>query len=630
MAFEFSKETHKWCPQCAANIRKDAEWCKYCLKNIGSKFFCQQKTPPSFIVMFAMSWLPGYDELTMNISPGFRERFQSVHDEAVKEYIATTPNYEQLRRDKRVNPPCPNDPPEIETYGLLQDLLLSLRACGDDMHALCGEPRMVLLGFTPELIADEAERRLQEEERGNICKFCCEYVFPEEDCRFCKSNGVDAPTPPSLLVSFVKPPDLGLLSAIILWEAAKRQRESLSQVDAEMLERYCISAESISREIERQAINPDAVPMSQWRTRMLELNIESSRSVGECHLEDILSLGASCEWARKYDETVLVLHHGLSLVGDYPTLKLYKQRLLDALGHHYLLLNDNENHQKYSGIATAMMNSMLTGPQKKIFEESRKRSQEFFSEQGERFEKGPQDLRGELEKSEERIKKIIDEQSQLEEFTESDQVSKMIAKTRSAMSKILDRMSNDARSQIEAAEAKDAGDYRKAAELYKEAISRISNDPNEVPVHASLLCSLAEVQKLDGLIDVAEDSYKQAISVGEEVASLNEGREYSPISIACHAYAKFLIEIQRYEDAEKNLIRAMDMEEKSMRMFDMEFQRKAATVSENEVIIRETLAVLMQRTGRKSEAERLLEEAADLKFKCEEQERRRKAKRQQL
>jgi len=72
------------------------------------------------------------------------------------------------------------------------------------------------------------------------------------------------------------------------------------------------------------------------------------------------------------------------------------------------------------------------------------------------------------------------------------------------------------------------------------------------------------------------------------------------------------------------------MEEKSMRMFDMEFQRKAATVSENEVIIRETLAVLMQRTGRKSEAERLLEEAADLKFKCEEQERRRKAKRQQL
>lgn len=623
MVFEFSETTHKWCPQCAGNIRKTAEWCRFCLRNVSSKFRSSELFPPLHLVASVMPWLLGHDELTMNVSTGFRERFQRMHDETVEQFRETAPNYDEIRRQKRIDYPCPDEPPEAEAFGLLQDILLSMHDCGEDMQKVCSKPRLMLLDITPQLIADEALLRRQEEGNGNVCKFCQEFVFPEDVCRFCKSNGVEPTVSPPLMVGFVKPPDLGFLSAIILWEAAKRQRQSISRIDDALLDRYCINPEDIEAEVRRQIENPDAVPMSRWRGRVRDLNITTMRSFGDSHIEDILKLASSCDWAQKYDETVIVYHHGLSLVGDDPSMRLCKQRLLEGLGNHYLLVNDNENHLKYSGMASALMSSMLTGKSKERYEESREQTQMVLGSFAKRMKMSPEER---LKEVEQQIQKLEEEHSHQqgqpedEEFSASSVLRKIASASQCFVLEKLKEAAQSLRRQIEIDSAMNAGDHDRAAQLYQQEISSCGSGVNDLDVRSSLYCSLAEVQRLSGKFEEADESHRKAISVAEELIELREGREYSPISRASHSYAKFLIEMKRFDESHFYLTRALEMEEQSVRRSDIEFGKANPSVSQHEAAIRETFAVLMSQTGRQAEADRLLAEAAEIRVKYREQE----------
>jgi tetratricopeptide (TPR) repeat protein len=503
-----------------------------------------------------MPWLIGHDELTMNISTGFQSRFQTIHDESLARFLETTPDYEDIRREKRVIHDCFDTPPENEVLGLIQDILLSMLDCGEDMQTVCNEPRLVLLEITPDLIGEEAARRRQEEECGNVCKFCCEFVLPDDICRFCKSNGVDPPSPPAITQSFVKPPDLALLSAVILWESAKRQRESISQIAPEILDRCLITTESVTAEANRQIQNPDAFPMTRWRTRMRELKICTLGSFWTDHMEDLLALGMACDWAGKYAEAEIVYHHALSLVSDCEPLKSYKQRIFEGLGQHYLFLKDMDNHEKYQGMATALMNSILAGSQRT----------------------GHDDI-------------------------QSNALKEIIAGAKSYVNQISAKATEIAQINSEAIGAKNSGHFQKAEELILLAISRLGNNGIDVEMHSSLLCDLAEVQKLGGKFAESEESYLKAIDVADELSALRDGREFSLKCVAYFGYAKFQIDMQRREEAKETLLLALDMEEKARLNIDCEANPQAPIVSKRESQIRELLGLLMRETGSGADAE---------------------------
>ncbi len=72
------------------------------------------------------------------------------------------------------------------------------------------------------------------------------------------------------------------------------------------------------------------------------------------HIQDLVKLSQCCAWIKKYEETEIVLKHGLPLVGNYKTLKLAKHSLLNGLADHYFLIDDKANHRKYQRQANAL------------------------------------------------------------------------------------------------------------------------------------------------------------------------------------------------------------------------------------------------------------------------------------
>lgn len=85
-----------------------------------------------------------------------------------------------------------------------------------------------------------------------------------------------------------------------------------------------------------------------------------------------------------------------------------------------------------------------------------------------------------------------------------------------------------------------------------------------------------------------------------------------------------VFELNRYDEAEKNLHRAIAMNRKFYERFDKDFRPKEPTASETEAKIKQEIAQIMRSTGSLSEAEAMEADAADIEQKAAEQERVRK------
>lgn len=624
MRFEFSEETHKWCPQCGGNIRKEATWCRYCHKNISSRFHQEQQWPPFHIVRCTMIWLAGLDELSLNCSPGFREKFQIVRNDEVARFIDQYPDYDEQIRDSRTKSLCDVDPPEKQMLGLLQDILLSLHECGEDMQQICSEPRLVLLEITPSMIANESALRQSEESGANRCKFCQEFIFANQVCRFCGSDGIEPPKPPDRFLAHVAPPDLNFLKAVLLWEAAKRQSGAEEPFSGELFARYEITSAMIEAEILRQSQDSSAVPLLRWRRRMQELNLDTGRSFPELHIDDLTKLAQSCSWIKQYDEAEIILKHGLSLVGNYKPMRMCKYRLLDDLANHYFLRNDHENHRIYKGQLSALRATMVPEPQRKIQEESRQETEEMLKRISEPQEN--LDPKERVRQAEERMKKVMDRHAQMEEHEGSPEILQIMQVTKSVLNQMVGKKMEVSKLRIDAAEAKKAGDFEKAFELFVQALSMVGDEASDVLTCSSIHSSLADIRHLQGQDGEAEAMYQKAIAIAEELIELNEGKEHMPLGWACHSYARFLFELKRYSEAEANFLRALEMDQRFHRKFDIDFQRSTPSASEREAIIREELAKVMRCTDRISEADKLESEAIEIRRNAEEQERLRKEK----
>ncbi len=193
-------------------------------------------------------------------------------------------------------------------------------------------------------------------------------------------------------------------------------------------------------------------------------------------------------------------------------------------------------------------------------------------------------------------------------------------------SKMMGNSLNMATLRVDIEDAKEAGDYQKAAAIIEEGLTSVGRDVRDVLNHSSLFSCLAEVKQLDGNNEDADISHKNAIAKAEELIELNEGEEYTPLGFASFAYAKFLVDIERYGEAEKYFLLALDMETKSNERFAIRFQRPAPVPSSTEASIKSALANVMRCTDRVAESLALEAEAAEINRQVEEYEQTRKNK----
>jgi tetratricopeptide (TPR) repeat protein len=620
MHFEFSEATHQWCGQCGANIRRPASWCRFCHKHIASKFLCKDRNvDPSMIIDGAASWLPNFDDLVLSSAPGLQERFRQAYVATAHSFNESEKIYLARQLSHRSESACRELPPEPRVAGLLQDILLHLQECGEDIQRLCEDPRLILLETTPATIINEAELRLMEQSAGNPCKFCQEFnLTTAERCRFCESSGTE---PPDQLSEGALRPQLDpeLLTEVMLWESARLQAESLPPLPAEILESYHITSATIEMEITRQGLNPNDFPMSRWRRKILELHLKTERTFEETEMEDLLNLGSACSWSKKDIEAEIVFRHGLRRLMNYEHLRLPKQRMIDGLAQLYLFRKDYENHHRLNQEATALRLSKLPEPMRQLSIDSEKDKQSMLMRISENAEVDP---RKHIEQTEERLKKLQKMQSQMIDQASTPEHKKFLESQRSRLNKVLGPGMEIAKLRIDADEARKAGDFDRAGSLLEDALSKLGDEINDVRTRSGLFSQLAQIQHLQGKHAIAADTHQKAISVAEELGDLHDGREDIPVGEACFLYAQFLMRLERYSEAEKYFMRALEMDRQFQERFDRDFERSIPSASETEANIKEELAKLLRCTNRAAQADETEAQVADIKRNIAEREQR--------
>jgi hypothetical protein len=611
MHFEFSEATHQWCGQCGANIRKQAPWCRFCHKHIASRFLCKdRKVDPSMMIDAAACWLPDFNDLVLSCAPGLQERFRQA-DVATAHTLNESENiYLARKRSRRSANICGELPPEPRVAGLLQDILLHFQECGEDIQLVCKDPRLILLETTPASIIKEAELRLIEQSAGNPCKFCQEFnLTTAERCRFCESNGTE---PPDQLSGRRLMPQLDteLLTAVMLWESARLQAESKPSLPAEILASYQITSATIEMEIARQGLNPNDFPISQWRRKILELNLKTERKFEETEMEDLLNLGSACSESKKDIEAEIVYRHGLRRLVNHEHLLLSKQRMIDGLAQVYLLRKDYENHHRLNKEATALRLSKLPERMRQLSTDSEKDKQSMLMRISENAEIDPKKR---IEQTEARLRTLQERQSQMIDQASSPEIKKFLESQRSRLNKVLGPGMEIAKLRIEAEEARKAGDFDRAGSLLEDALSKLGDEVNDVVIRSGLFSQVAQIQHLQGEHDAADDTHQKAISVAEELGELHDGQDHIPVGQACFHYAKFLMRLERYSEAEKYFMRALEMDRKFQERFDRDFQRSSPNASETEANIKEELAKLLRCTNRAAQADETELQVADIK-----------------
>ncbi len=620
MQFEFSEATHQWCGQCGANIRRQSSWCRFCHKHIASKFLCKErKVEPATIIDGAACWLPDFDDLVLRCAPGLQERFRQADIAAAHALNESDVSYSARKSLRRAASICDELPPEPRLAGLLQDILLHLQACGEDLQHLCKEPRLLLLEMTPAIIINEAERRLTEQSVGNRCNFCQEFILTTaECCRFCESNGTE---PPSQLSwrTLMQPLDPELLTAVMLWESARLQAESLPSLPAEILASYKITSATIEMEIARQCINPNDFPISRWRRKMLELHLKTQRTFEENEMNDLLNLGSACSESEKDIEAEIVYKHGLRRLMNCEHLQLYKHRMIDGLAQVYLVRKEYENHHRLKEEATALRLSLLPEHMRQLSIDSEKDTQSMLNRISENAEIDPQKR---IEQTEARLKRLQERQSKMIEQASSPEIKKFMESQQSRLNKVIGPGMEIAKLRIDAADASKAGDFDRACRSLENALAKLGDAVNEVGARSALLSQLADIQQLQDKHDIAADTHLQAISVAEELSELYEGKEYLPVGMACFHYAQFLTHLERYDEAENYFMRALEMDRHFQEKFDRDFRPAEPSPSETEANIKTELAKLLRRTNRIAQADETEAQVADINKKIAEREQR--------
>ncbi len=369
----FSDQEYKWCPECNGNIRKDAYYCKFCHKPIGSKLLkTKQADGVAQLITKAARWLPDFNSVLRAIPTPLRDRIDEADRNTPAPYIGLPPGVdpEECRNAERNCDLCAPHPPSSAEFGIIVDILIGLHANGQPIAALCADRRLQLIELTTGEVVAEFELRVAEIQGGQKCRHCAEFRAVDEPvCRYCGGTEDSPPNPIDyriqLLAEF-EHYDPTLLRNVLLWEAAKRRIENEPPVEEETLQAHNIGEADIDRQILTLRQNPNRLPRSRWRERMFQLGIEPGYYESTAfpimgytcdfdyfQLTDIDSLGRamtpdfSCKAHDNAGAALFVFDHLLSRWQNNPHFSRNKHSILSGKSMVYLHLKDDENHKRF-------------------------------------------------------------------------------------------------------------------------------------------------------------------------------------------------------------------------------------------------------------------------------------------
>lgn len=618
--FSFPDSEYKWCPQCAGNIRREAQFCRFCKNAIENKLLKERLAEPACILNDVAQWLPSFNSLVMKCSDEFQARFRKADEDlpAGKVGVPHGVDPEEYRRQNREIPECPNQPPEPQVAGLLLDILMSIYECGESLAPICDFPKLQLIEVTPQEVIAECELRKEEMQKGSKCQYCAEYKFPEDDeCRFCEGTRDKRPIPTRSFPE--KPVDRLLLKDVLLYEAAWSTICGVDPPFKEILERNGIDQESIDREILRQRSPNATLPMTRFCKRIVELGLTSYFTPESMSVSALVDLGSALDNKKlgRADEALIVYNHALKRTDENEELMYDRGHVLTYIALLYQGKEDYENYRKFNEMAEQCRTYGMSDEMKALMSDTRQRMLQDFE-----FDADP----------EKRLAQLMDglgiTDESMKEFNE--QIDATIPGFGELFSGLSDKLSDQMHStrlNLEGQVAEKNSDYALAESKYLEALAGCSNNWMGGGQRPLLLCSLARVKHLQGDNEAAEAFLKESLQCAEEYVEARPefGRHYLWSVYA--AYAWFLCAVGRYEQSENYFKNALQVQKENIEELLERYGGDSAQYSRQTADIKKDYAKLLRAAGRDDEASALDQEVTQLEREAEAAESKAKERR---
>ncbi|CAN5551859.1 hypothetical protein BH10CYA1_BH10CYA1_25130 [soil metagenome] len=633
--FTFSEEEYKWCVECQGNIRRDAYYCKFCRKPVGSKLMAA-KAPGnvSGLITDAAQWLPNFGDILDAIPAPFRGRIDHVDASGPVPFVGLKPGLDPVesRTNTRNSSICAPTAPSNAVLGLVLDILISLQAQELPLSTICSDPRLQLLELSVGEIVAEHELRVSEIQGGHNCPHCAEFVRSDgEQCRFCTGTEKELPqaSDESIMME-ISCFDPTLLRSILVWEAATRRLNDQSPLPAEILSSHEITEDEIDLQILKLRQNPKFLPISRWRERMLQLGISPGyfeddqlwRSGWDFEyfiLADVTSLARALtpSFVGSLDKTnvqeaLIVVDHGLTRWQSNRHYETEKHQLLTAKSMVYLNLKDDENFNKYKKEADQLLLKSLPEGYKDLIEID--------------LERKPIELNADPAM---RLKDLEDLATELlqKAFENTERMDKLVpglADAFKGIGELANSVFEISRHTLKAQAALKNSDPETACAEFEAAINLGGTDNMlDISGRCGLLVQLAEAQFQKGDANSAEATFQRALS---DAADLTEAKSaINPASTAYHRYAAFLRDTGNYAGAEEYFTRAFDEHAELISGYIAKGYVKPEHPTESWQI-KEDFAKLLRAMGRDDEAEKTEAESKVLKEKDPQEIKERETK----
>ncbi|MBS2004294.1 MAG: hypothetical protein JST44_22495 [Cyanobacteria bacterium SZAS LIN-5] len=625
--FSFSDHEYKWCPECNGNIRKDAYYCKYCRKPVGSKLLAAKRPRNiSVLITNAAHWLPNFYAILDQMPETFRQRIQFADEDNPAPHIGLKPNVtpDEFRRNDRSSSNCQPNPPTMAELGLVWDVLLSLHGEQIPLAKICADERLQLLELTVGEIIAEYEMRVNEIQKGKKCSHCAEPVIKDDDerCRFCTGTATEVPEPSQEdPVPDTTRFDASLLRNILVWEFAARRINDEEPLPEKHRTKYAITDSDIEQQVLKLKQNPKMVPISRWRERMVQLGIipaynqDDLSMAFDCDfdyfcLQDIAALARALtpsfmRTVTKHansEEAMIVIDHALGRWQDNQYFKREHYMLLSSKAQVYLSMKDNENYNRYTAESEKLLYGALPEGYRDLLQSEREAARQT-----------PMIDRN--ASPEERLKALDEklEEIQKSQAERMDRMNKLIPGFGEAFKSIntaANKSAEIARHSLKAQAALKKSDPVSACEEFEKALRLLGNELHDINRRCDLLVSLAEAHSMKGDAKVAEKTFLRALT---DARDLEEAKsEVSSMSRIHHKYGCFLRDNGRYEEAEEHLKQGMVKHAELIQQYKNKGFAKDDVPLESWQM-KSDYAALLKAMGRNKESEKTEEESQQLK-----------------
>ena len=622
--FTFSEAEYKWCVECQGNIRKDAYYCKFCRKPVGSKILAA-KTPQnvSGLITDAAQWLPNFGDMLEALPAPFRARIDEVDASGPLPSIGLKPGVSPIesRTNTRNSSTCAPAPPSKAALSLVLDILISLQAEERTLSTICSDPRLQLLELSVGEILAEYELRVSEKQGGHKCTHCAEFILNDgEQCRFCTGTKDELPQASNENIMMeISCFDPTLLRSILVWEAATRRLGDEPPLAAEIISAHDITDEEIDLHILKLRQNPKFLPLSRWREHMQQLGI----SPGYYEEDQLMRSGWDFEYFTMADitslaraltpsflnrqptanaqEALIVVEHGLMRWQSNRYFITEKHQLVSAKSMVYLSLNDDDNFKKYKKEADELLMESLPEGYQDMIETD--------------LERKPINLDADPEK---RLKDLEERASELlkKRSENAERMDKFMPGLADSFKAIGDRANSVfeiGRHTLKAQAALKHSDFETACTEFETAISLGGTESTmDISSRCGLLVQLADAQFKKGDIKSAKETFQRALTDADDLTEAKS--DINPSSVAHHKYAAFLRDTGCHAEAEDYFKRAFQEHSEQISGYIAKGYMKPDH-SKVSWQMKEDFAKLLRAMGRNNEAERTEAESKELREK---------------